>query len=181
MGRNWMSQDANSDNPYLPSYLPEFHVFVGWAMCRNFGIQYAGPAPAGAAEINDGRDTIDTIEGKFRCEYCGDTFALNSNSAIRVLARHFLSQSLPFAACDTPKCDNFGCNFFEHYVPSKRHGNPYSIKDAKKHRLLRKRCRQPDDKERPLTVGVALNIIRTRETKKRLERIIHGAMDARSV
>ena len=133
-----MPETGQSENPYLPVYLPEFGLSVGWAMCRNtmcqnFGIQYAGPAPAGAEEIKDDRYTIDTIEGKIRCGYCGNTFTLNSNRAIRTLARHFLSLSIPFATCENPECENFGLNVFEHLAPTRRRqGRPYWVKDAKK-------------------------------------------------
>ena len=55
-----MSEVVDSDNPYLPVDLPEFRMSVGWAMCRNtmcrnFGIQYAGPARGDGTWLSDGR------------------------------------------------------------------------------------------------------------------------------
>lgn len=37
-----MSETMDSDNPYLPVFLPEFGVSVGWAMCHNTNL--GGPA-----------------------------------------------------------------------------------------------------------------------------------------
>ena len=182
-----MPETGQSENPYLPVYLPEFGLSVGWAMCRNtmcqnFGIQYAGPAPAGAEEIKDDRYTIDTIEGKIRCGYCGNTFTLNSNRAIRTLARHFLSLSIPFATCENPECENFGLNVFEHLAPTRRRqGRPYWVKDATKHRILCRCCRQPDGKETTFALGEPLGLWRSDKSKTRLRQIIRGAMYYRSI
>ena len=182
-----MAEDAQIQNPYLPVYLPEFDVSVGWAMCRNsmcpnFGIQYDGPAPDGPDEIKDGRYTIDPVGGSFRCEYCGLAFTLNSNRAIRTLARYFLSLSIPFDTCPNAECENYGRNVFEHHPPGRRPGRPYWVRDAGKHRILCLRCRKPDGKEQTFTVGAPLDIKkRTRATKQRLQGIIRGAMYYRSL
>ena len=181
-----MAEDAQVENPYLPVYLPEFDFSVGWAMCRNsmcpnFGIQYDGPAPDGTGEITDGRYTIDPVEGNFRCEYCDLAFTLNSNRAIRTLARHFLSLSIPFDTCPNDECENYGRNIFEHHPPGRRRGRPYWVKDAEKHRMLCQQCRKPDGKEQTFTVGSPLGITRTPATKKRLRGIIRGAMYYRSL
>ena len=181
-----MAEDAQVENPYLPVYLPEFDLSVGWAMCRNsmcpnFGIQYDGPAPDGPGEIKDGRYTIDPIEGNFHCEYCGLSFTLNSNRAIRVLARYFLSLSIPFDTCPNKECENYGRNVFEHHPPGRHRGRPYWVRDAGKHRISCRRCRKPDGKEQTFTVGSPLGITRNRTTKQRLRGIIRGAMYYRSL
>ena len=172
-----MSEGAHSENPYRPVDLPEFGVSVGWAMCRNamcpnFGIQYAGPAPAGA-EIADDRYTINTVEGQLTCRYCDDSFKLNSNRAIRTLARHFLSLSLPFATCPNPACENFGRNAFEHHPTERRvRGRPYRRQRGE----YRMRCRLCRDKASTFPLGEALHLVRSPAAKKRLRGIIRGAM-----
>ena len=181
-----MAEDARVENPYRPVYLPEFDMSVGWAMCRNslcpnFGIQYDGSAPDGPDEIQDGRYTIDPVTGNFRCEYCGLAFTLNSNRAIRTLARHFLSLSIPFDTCPNKGCENFGRNVFEHHPPGRHRDRPYWVRDATKHRMSCRRCRKLDGKEQTFTVGSPLRITRNRATKRRLRGIIRGAMYYRSL
>ena len=104
-------------NPYLPVDLPELGFSVGWAMCRNamcpnFGVQYAGGPPNGKHSVSDDRYTING-EGRFSCKLCHQSFKLNSNSAIRRVARQFLKWSLPFADCPKSECANHGVNIFE--------------------------------------------------------------------
>ena len=48
------------------------------------------------------------------CPFCGLSFQLHSNRAVRPLARRFLSLSPPFADCPDPNCVNHGLNVFEH-------------------------------------------------------------------
>ena len=158
-----MSELANDENPYLPVFLPEFGVSVGWAMCRNtmcanFGVQYEGPASGEGHMVYDDRYSINTDTGRFLCRYCDHAFDLRSNRAIRVVARHFLSQSLPFASCQNAECKNFGFNAFEHHP----HGRPvpwslYRHKEG--HRML---CRACTGKDSRFNLGVPLNLPLTR-------------------
>ena len=112
---------TETTHPFAPVCLPEFDLAVSWAMCRNprcenFCIHYDGPAPAGEGDtVQDARYRITTSDGRIRCKYCGQSFTLKSNRAIRPLARHFLSLSLPFADCPDPDCRNHGWNAFEHF------------------------------------------------------------------
>ena len=106
-----------------PIVLPEFGgIRVSFAMCvnrmcRNFGLCY------GTEEGSDGstdsryeiRDrTQDGVPGKkLVCRYCGIERNLHAARSIRPIARHFLSESLPFADCRAEDCENHGLNAFE--------------------------------------------------------------------
>ena len=101
--------------------LPEFGLTFSWAMCRNvmcdhFGIPYTGEFPTGV--IRATTDDYYRLEqnGRLRCKYCGLSFEIKSNKAVRPIARYFLSLSLPFADCPDTTCTNHGYNVFEHYI-----------------------------------------------------------------
>lgn len=112
---------TDTQHPLAPVDLREFGQAVSWAMCRNprcenFCIHYGGPAPADDEEVvQDGRYRITPKDGRIRCKYCGQSFTLKSNLAVRALARHFLGLSLPFADCPDRDCGNHGRNVFEHF------------------------------------------------------------------
>ena len=185
-----------SENPYLPVHLPEFGVSVGWAMCRNtmcrnFGIQYAGPARGEDTWLSDGRYELNPRTGEFRCGYCGNSFELNSNRAIHKLARHFLSLSLPFATCPETGCVNFGRNVFEHYSEHRRdRDRPY--RHYQDDRML---CRAAHVRKRvTFSLGEPWHLDRgpkgetpadrnkrQRAAMKKLRNIIKGGMYYRSV
>ena len=144
-----MSEETQIENPYLPVELPEFGVSVGWAMCRNtmcknFGVQYEGPAPDDdGGSVSDDRYTIVHKTGTFRCRYCNKVHKLRSNSAIRVVARHFLSLSLPFATCPNSDCENHFYNAFEHHPHGDRRvrGRRYRrVERGEEHRMLCRSC-----------------------------------------
>ena len=107
--------------PIEPISLPEFNRTFNWAMCRNtlcehFGIPYTGPVPKlGGKAADDNCYRLDS-DGRMRCKYCGLSFNLKSNAAVRPIARHFLSLSLPFAECPDDTCENHGYNVYEHYI-----------------------------------------------------------------
>ena len=184
-----MPKAPHSDNPYLPLELPEFGVSVSWAMCRNtmcpnFGVHFAGAASPGETRIADDRYTINTATGSFRCGHCRREFNLKSNLAIRKMARHFLSLSLPFATCPNSDCENFAHNAFEHHPHTRKvRGRRYAP-----HGPNRMRCAWCKDKVRTFYLGEALRIRKIREAedqsravKKRLRDIIRGAMYYRSI
>ncbi len=58
--------------------------------------------------------------GRLHCKYCGQSFGVKSNQALRPIARYYLSLSLPFADCPNEDCDHHGLNVFEHYDPRHR-------------------------------------------------------------
>ena len=190
-----MSEAVDSVNPYLPVDLPEFGVSVGWAMCRNtmcrnFGIQYAGPAHTNETWLTDKRYEINPKTGEFKCGHCGSSFTLTSNRAIRVLARHFLSRSLPFATCPEQGCENYGHNVFENYTPHRARDRRYR-RHQSDHRVL---CRMCTPKRTTFPLGVPKYLERhskkdsPREVRKkdraalrRLRAILKGVMYYRSV
>lgn len=107
--------------PIKPIKLPEFGLMFSWAMCRNvmcdhFGIPYTGALPTEVTRATS--DDYYRLEqnGRLRCKYCGLSFEIKSNKAVRPIARYFLSLSLPFADCPDTQCTNHGYNVFEHYI-----------------------------------------------------------------
>ena len=183
-----MPGSAEHQNPFRAVDLPEFGVSVSWAMCRNsmcpnFGIHYSAPDPGGGLEApEDERYSIEADKGRFRltCKHCRDEFELHSNRAIRTPARHFLSQSLPFATCPDPGCGNYGVNAFE-CLPFERgvRQGPYRRVTTTEHQMRCHRCR---DRTSVVTLGTALGLKkREREHKKRLRNVIRGALYFRSL
>ena len=51
---------------------------------------------------------------KLKCRGCGLSATVHAGPLVRPVARHFLSQSLPFAACPNEACAHHGVNAFEH-------------------------------------------------------------------
>ncbi len=122
-----LALNARSDEdvlPLAPVHLPEFGQLVSWLMCRNpmctsFGIPFDGPLPGSwGRSVGDVRCRVDLVKPQFRCRACGHSFLPPSNAGIRILARRFLAQSLPFADCPDEGCGNHGWSVFEHWVPT---------------------------------------------------------------
>ena len=161
-------------NPYHAVELPEFGASIGWTMCRNpmcpnFGIHYSGPAPNGSNSVGDGRYRIDVRLGRIACRHCGKSFKLMSNASIRPAARHFLSQSLPFADCPDEGCPNHGLNVFEHYGPDWPKARRLYHRGSAEHRVMCWACRGR------FTIGAPLRFRRAgqpRAAKRDLGRII---------
>ena len=161
-------------NPYHAVELPEFGASVGWTMCRNpmcpnFGIHYSGPAPGGSNSIGDARYRIDLRLGRITCRHCGKSFKLLSNLSIRAAARHFLSESLPFADCPDERCPNHGRNLFEHYGPDWPKDRRLYRREDGEHRV---RCLECGSR---ITLGAPLRFRRSgrpRVAKRELARII---------
>ena len=106
-----------------PVSLPEVdRPVLTWAMCRNpmcpnFGKPYDPHAPRKRKNASgDSRYTYTHSDGRIQCRYCDQSFAPKSNQAVRPIVRYYLSLSLPFAACDTQTCPNYGRNVFEVYA-----------------------------------------------------------------
>ena len=50
---------------------------------------------------------------KLKCRGCGQSATVHAGSSLRPVARHFRSESLPFADCVNEACTNHGVNAFE--------------------------------------------------------------------
>ena len=140
-----MRWKADRQVDFAPAYLPEFDLEVSWAMCRNpmcqnFGVFFRGCIPKGGTSTSDDNyivriklvDTMDKKKETIECRCCGHTSRLASNRAIRLIARYYLSLSLPYADCPNPECPNYGVNLFEHWAdvgPGKK--RPYRLHSAK--------------------------------------------------
>ena len=137
-----------------PVNLPEFNQTFTWAICRNtmcdhFGVPYTGPLPEPDGKAaQDEHYRLETT-GSLRCKYCGMSFALKSNQAVRPIARYFLSLSLPFADCANRDCDNHGLNVFEHYAggDSRYRNRDIYFRAGNNSRAGCKKCRSRDHKE----------------------------------
>ena len=167
-------------NPLAPVDLPEFDTAVSWAMCRNprcehFCHPYAGPAPAGGeGAVQDARYRFTPRDGRLRCKGCGQSFTLKSNGAVRALARHFLTLSLPFADCPDTACENQGRNVFEHYFerPDVRASQ---YRKVGLHRMACKSC------GRTFHLGEPLALTRSAPARESLGAIIDGVRTTRGV
>lgn len=141
---------------------------ISWAACRNpicknFGVQFRG----GRDEQSGGNRSDDRYilkaskeRTQLQCRYCGQSFLVRSNKAIRAVARYFLSLSLPFATCPNRSCPSFGVNVYEDYAPrgaSRKRGSYSKVRDSA---VTCKKCRSF------VTLGVALNFLGTAKEKR---------------
>ena len=160
-------------------FLPEFDCTVSWAMCRNpscqnFGIHYASTSPTGEETVREDLYRYNDDTGNLRCRYCGQSFTVKSNLAIRTLARYYLELSLPFADCPKPDCSNRGYNAFEHYTP----GLPISERRYRRDGQYKMKCLACG---RSFHLGAALHLGDPNGLKKSLRNIIDGVRTRRSV
>ena len=144
--------------------LPEFGLSVNWAMCRNpmcanFGIHFEGDLPEGRKQVSDDHYVVRLSSGargrtvgEIQCRYCGQSSRLASNRAIRPIARHFLSLSLPFADCSNAECQNHGINVFEHWT-GKGSGLPRHYRRAGDHKARCSACKRVFALGTPLDVA----------------------------
>ena len=181
-----MKLEGTRGNAYSAVDLPEFGTSVSWAMCCNtmcpsFGIPFSGPAPRGERTIRDDRYEIDTVNASLRCLDCNGSSTLHSNRAIRRLARHYLSLSLPFATCPNPDCENHGVNVFESQGAPRPKDRPYRVKDRAKHRVACRKCRTEDGRERVVTLGRALGMKGTSGSAKNLSDFLFWSLNARAI
>ena len=158
-------------------------------MCENFGLHYTGKLPdKNNPEAQDDHYRLE-MNGTMHCKRCEASFDLKSNEAVRPVARHFLSLSLPFAdctnqvpdnadACIDPYnvklviCANHGCNVFEHFFD---HGLDKRIRSRYRragddHRVSCAACRHT------LWLGEPLRLTVDRGLKKRIKRILEETM-----
>ena len=164
-----------------PIHLPEFGRSFNWAMCRNtlcdhFGVPYTGivPPPGGKPPKND-YYRVDS-EGSMRCKYCGLSFDLKSNAAVRPIARYFLSLSLPFATCPNAACENHGYNVYEHYIDMdspRRASRRYGREGDYRTRCLR--CKKR------FLLGSALDLSEARAVNRSMKIILKEVMKQQSV
>ena len=167
-------------NPFLPVRLPEFGTAISFAMCHNpscdsFGLPFTGDAPAswkGPGSVRDDRYRIDIKSKSLTCRNCEQRFRLRSNAAIRHVARHFLSLSLPFADCPNRDCVNHGYNIFEHYHPNQ----PVSDRRYRKYGRDSAICRECDHH---LMIGEPLAVSTSRAAQEALKEIVNGVAKTR--
>ena len=172
--------------------MPELDVpGISWAacrnpMCKNFGVQF-GAGQDDQSNANRSNDCYTLKVSKERtqlqCRYCGQSFTVKANKAIRSVARYFLSMSLPFAACPKRSCPSFGVNVFENYAPpgaSQERGSYSKVRDTG---VICKECSSS------VTLGVALNLQgkdrKGRELREKISRaltdVLTGVRQRRAV
>ena len=155
--------------------LPEFDQTFSWAMCRNamcenFGLHYTGETPTRENPVaHDQNYRLQHKENKkerkcqIRCKRCGQSFELKNNQAVRPVARHFISLSLPFADCPDDTCENHGINVFEHYFIKgldKRKRSRYD-RAGSDQRVSCRKCRKTLTLGEPLRLTVNLLLKRS--------------------
>ena len=164
-------------------------------MCANFGLDVEVDIPDGRAQGSDERHVLKTYlkhprftVASCKCRYCGTEWGLHSNHAVRVIARYFLSLSLPFADCPDVACENHGKNVFEHWTNRRGASRPYRREGA--HKVRCRGC------ERVITLGTARGVHVTARkesgrqrpkplpawvTRGRWEDIVSGLYSGRSI
>lgn len=126
------------------------------------------------------QEPCQNFEGyNFVCKsHCKRSFTPKFNQALRPVLQHFLSLSLPFVACSTPDCRNFGKNVFEYY------GAPHRLYRERKgkHRVHDVVCRGC---QKGLTLGKPLRLRLREDTPGILDAILFafllGAKKRRTV
>ena len=132
-------------------------------MCKNFGVQFLGGRDEqSGGNRSDDRYTLKASKERtqLQCRYCGQSFLVRSNKAIRAVARYFHSLSLPFATCPNRSCPSFGVNVYEDYAPrgaSRKRGSYSKVRDSA---VTCKKCKSF------VTLGVALNFLGTAKEKR---------------
>lgn len=122
-------------------------------MCPNFG-----PAPDRESYAQRYRVEADEkylADRRYVCRICGMSARLLSNRSLRAAHAWFKRQSIPYAACRKPGCENEGVNVFEHSHLYKRHDRD------------RVRCNAC---ARKFSLGEALGVGRGRRNRRHLEK-----------
>lgn len=173
--------------PLSPVHLPEFRQSVSWLMCRNpmcgrFGVPFDGPSPSRREKsVGDVRCRIDLVKPQFRCRDCGHSFQPPSSAGIRVLARHFLAQSLPFADCPDQDCENHGWSVFEHWAPVGE-GRGRRYRSNGRHEVVCRKCGRRISLGEPLRLhSVAKADGRRRSVRRLVGQAVDVAMLAKSL
>ena len=121
--------------------------------------------------------------GECTCRYCGQSWLLHSNRAVRAIARYYLSLSLPFADCSNESCANHGKNVFEHW--SNRRSASRAYRRLKKHLVLCRACEKSVNLGGPRAVRTKMRNKAMRKTpplkpmpvvRARWEHIINGLL-----
>ena len=160
-----------------PVRLPEFgNMEISWAtcsnpMCENFGLLYGAEDEPGD---DASRYRVSVKEPReLMCRGCGQSPKLHAPLSIRPLARHFLSESLPFADCPREECANHGINVFEY--KGKRHGrwrSPYRQVNA--HRFSCRECESSGEFAPGFSIGTARYWRDNRSERKAIgKQIVH--------
>ena len=121
-------------------------------MCAQFGA-FFGPedlpgSPARRYEVIQGKSV------RLRCRGCGQSGGLHAQASLRAVARHFLSESFPFADCANEECPNHGCNAFEHFGQRTGSGRA-RYRQHDQHRLICNSCTQAGRKPASFAIGVS--------------------------
>ena len=121
-------------------------------MCAQFGA-FFGPedlpgSPARRYEVIQGKSV------RLRCRGCGQSGGLHAQASLRAVARHFLSESFPFADCANEECPNHGCNAFEHFGQRTGSGRA-RYRQHDQHRLICNACTQAGRKPASFAIGVS--------------------------
>ena len=136
-------------------------------MCANFGVLYGSGLGPGDVDrryrvnYDDDGDIANLI-----CEYCTAKIELHSARSLRPIARHFLSESLPFADCRKEDCSNHGRNVFEVIGPKRarpRRNRPYHINKDRNTGVERLTCngrRKGTDQRCGASVTLGVSVIK---------------------
>ena len=101
---------------------------------------------------------------------------IGATPSVRPLARHFLSESLPFADCPKEDCSNHGFNGFEHCSRGAR-GRPSRYLKSRAHQLTCSRCKTTFS----LGVSRGMHARTLSEIKADIRQLLHSVAMGRTV
>ena len=140
-------------------------------MCENFGVLYGSGLRR--SEV-DRRYRVNYDEdgeiANLLCEYCTAKIELRSARSSRPVARHFLSESLPFADCPEEDCSNHGRNVFEVFGRLRRGNRPYHINRDRATGVERLTCngrRKSTDQRCGGSITLDVPVIKDKDDAKR--------------
>ena len=168
--------------------MPEFgNIEVGWAMCKNPMCEHFGQFfdavrdragnPASRYRVARKRSgSKGRVLVQLKCRGCGLSAIVHAGPSLRPVARHFLSQSLPFADCANDACSNHGVNAFEHLGrrPGPE-GTRYRVNGP--HTLICAACADAGRKPTHFSIGEPVELSDTRDVRSDVRWIIRSVRE----
>ena len=158
-----------------PVKLPEFgNAEAGWAMCINPMCEHFCAFFGPEDEPGSATPRYKLIGGRpvrLKCRGCRQSVSVRSHRALRPVARHFLSLSLPFADCALAGCPNHGVNVFKRFGQRTEAGR-MRYRAHGLHTLVCTACAEAGRKPAAFSTGVSAGLTDTRAVRTDLRWMI---------
>ncbi|MCU7877544.1 MAG: hypothetical protein KZQ84_12230 [Candidatus Thiodiazotropha sp. (ex Lucinoma borealis)] len=116
---------------------------------------------------------------KFKCKRCSQISVAYSNLSVLEAFHQCLRNSIPYASCPNPDCQNHDVNLFEHYhadLRDKREKRYRINVEDQTEQYYQARCRRCN-KTLPLSKPLRLHTRKRRTWQKDIETFIHAIVD----